>query len=89
MKRKVNFKQHELHDAIKEQQAEFEKAIFCQGEYEVLPKYKHLQVSHLDWVQMSSNNVKGGSQFTDRTDMDRTGPTTLKHVPTDWTISTY
>jgi len=65
LKRKVNFKRHKwprfneiLHDAVKEQQAEFEKAIFCQGEYEVLHKYKHLQVSHLDWIQMSSEQRK-------------------------------
>ena len=61
LKRKVNFKRHEwprfndiLFSAVKEQQAEFVKAVFSQGEYEILKEYRHLQVTHLNWIQMSS-----------------------------------
>ena len=47
LKRKANFKHHEwprfheiLYSAIKEQETEFVKAIFSQGEYEIITEYK-------------------------------------------------
>ena len=61
LKRKANFKRHEwpqfheiLYSVIKEQETEFVKAIFSQGEYEMIMEYKHLQVTHLNWIQMNS-----------------------------------
>jgi len=41
-----------LFAAVSEQQ-EFAKAVFSQGEYEFRDGYKHLKVTHLDWIQMS------------------------------------
>lgn len=47
LKRKANFKHHEwprfnevLLNAVKEQETEFAKAIFSQGEYEIVKEYK-------------------------------------------------
>ena len=42
-----------LFAAVSEQQEEFAKAHFSQSEYEFRNEYKHLQVTHLDWIQMS------------------------------------
>ena len=60
LKSKVDFKRIEwpkfnetLFGAVSELQKEFAKAVFCQGEYEFQNEFKHLQVSHLDWIQMS------------------------------------
>lgn len=60
LKTKVDFKRSEwpkfneiLFAAVSEQQEEFAKAVFSQGEYEFRNEYKHLQVTHLDWIQMS------------------------------------
>lgn len=62
LKRKVDFKRSEwpqfneiLFTAVKEQQEEFAKAVFSQGQYEIRSEYKHLQVSHLKWIQMNSD----------------------------------
>jgi len=59
LKRKVDFKHSEwpkfhevLFAAVREQQEEFAKAVFSQGEYELCDEYDHLQVTHLDWIQM-------------------------------------
>ena len=60
LKTKVDFKRCEwpkfneiLVAVVSEQQEEFPKAVFSQGEYEFRNEYKHLQVTHLDWIQMS------------------------------------
>lgn len=60
LKSKVDFKRSEwpkfneiLFAAVSEQQEEFAKAVFSQGEYEFRNEYKYLQVTHLDWIQMS------------------------------------
>ena len=60
MKQKVNFKRNEwpqfnsvFFDAIKEQEKEFEKAVFCQGEYKMVDECLDLQVTHLEWIQMN------------------------------------
>jgi len=42
-----------LFAALREQQEEFAKAVFSQGEYEFCDEYDHLQVTHLDWIQMN------------------------------------
>jgi len=42
-----------LFAAVNEQQEEIAKAVFSQGEYEFRNGYEHLQVTHLDWIQMS------------------------------------
>ena len=65
LKRKVNFKRSEwpqfnnvLFDLIREQQEEFEKAVFSQGEYKMVDEYQDLQVTHLNWIQMNSAQRK-------------------------------
>jgi len=65
LKRKVNFKRNEwlqfnsvLFDAIKEQEKEFEKAVFCQGEYKMVDECLDLQVTHLEWIQMNFSQRK-------------------------------
>lgn len=62
LKRKVNFKCSEwpqfnmtLQVVVKEQHAEFEKAIFGLGEYELLDECKYLEVSHHKWIQMNGS----------------------------------
>ena len=60
LKRKVDFKCSEwpqfnriLQGAVKEQQDEFEQAIFGMGEYELVDKFKYLEVPHDKWIQMN------------------------------------
>ena len=65
LKRKVNFKRSEwpkfneiLLGFVNDQQAEFEKSIFGQGEYELVDEFKHLEVTHCDWIRMSAEQRK-------------------------------
>jgi len=65
LKRKVDFKKSEwpqfnktLRSAVQEQQAEFEKALFGQGEYELVADFKHLEVPHSRWLQMNAQQRK-------------------------------
>ena len=65
LKRKVNFKRSEwpqfnnvLFDLIREQQEEFVKAVFSQGEYKMIDECQDLQVTHLNWIQMNSAQRK-------------------------------
>ena len=58
LKRKVDFKRSEwphfnkvLRTLVDEQNAEFQKAIFGESEYEFAAEFKHLQVPNLDWMQ--------------------------------------
>ena len=65
LKRKVNFKRSEwphfnklLLAFVNDQQAEFEKAVFGQGEYELTDEFKYLEVAHCSWIQMSGEQRK-------------------------------
>lgn len=65
LKRKVDFKRSEwpqfnriLQGAVKEQQDEFEKAIFGMGEYELVDEFKYLEVPHDKWIQMNVEQRK-------------------------------
>ena len=65
LKRKVDFKRSEwphfnkvLRTLVDEQNAEFQKAIFGEGEYEFAAEFKHLQVPNLDWMQMTPDQRK-------------------------------
>ena len=74
MKRKANFKRYEwprfneiLLEAVKEQETEFEKAVFGQGEYQIVKEYKHLEVTHLNWIQMNSEQREARIRKAQRT----------------------
>ena len=65
IKRRVNFKRSEwpqfnkiLRSITEEQQAEFEKSIFGEGEYELVDEFKYLEVPHLRWIQMNPDQRK-------------------------------
>lgn len=56
-----------LFAAVSEQQEEFTKAVFSQGEYEFRNEYKYLEVSHLDWIQMSRDQRESKIQKSQKT----------------------
>lgn len=65
LKRKVDLKCSEwpqfnriLQGAVKEQQYEFEKALFGMGEYELVDEFKYLEVPHDKWIQMNVEQRK-------------------------------
>ena len=65
LKRRVNFKRSEwpkfneiLLAFVSDQQGEFEKSIFGQGEYELVDAFKHLEVAHCNWIQMNAEQRK-------------------------------
>ena len=65
LKRKVDFRRSEwpqfnktLQAVVKEQQDEFQKAIFGMGEYELLDEFKYLEVPHHKWVQLNAEQRK-------------------------------
>jgi len=65
LKQKVDFKCSEwprFHKTLRviteEQHTEFEKAIFGQGEYELVDEFEYLKVPHSQWIQMSPDQRK-------------------------------
>ena len=65
LKRKVDFKKTEwprfnkiLRSFTEEQQTEFEKSIFGEGEYELVDEFKCLEVPHLRLIQMNRDQRK-------------------------------
>ena len=65
LKRKVNFKHCKwphfnklLLAFVNDQQVEFEKAVFGQGEYELTDEFKYLEVAHCSWIQMNGEQRK-------------------------------
>ena len=68
LKRRANLKQSEWPQfnnnkvmkasVVEEQQLEFEKAVFGKGEYELSAEFKHLEISHLSWIQMTPDQCK-------------------------------
>ena len=65
LKRKVDFKRSEwpqfnktLKELSEAQQGDVEKAVFGGGEYEFISEFKHLEVPHSGWTQMTADQRK-------------------------------
>ena len=47
-----------LRDLCEQQQQECAKAVCCEGEFELVDKYKHLEVPYSKWIGMSPEQRK-------------------------------